>query len=99
MIDELKNGISALSAMLGVFRQIKDVLPDSPQQEALSAQLDAAERQLKLSEAQVAHALEYPLCRCTFPPQIMLFDKDKDADICPLCGHSEERQHSSVSVF
>ena len=50
----------------------KALLSDRGQRETLESTLEEAERASRLAEAQIAKALGYHLCRCTFPPQIML---------------------------
>lgn len=38
------------------------------------------------SEAELAKKLGYKLCRCSFPPEIMLWNKDHGASFCPKCN-------------
>ena len=71
-IDGVRTGIDLLRSIFGLVRDAKDALPESGKKEAITRSLEEAERQLRLAEAQVARALGYMLCQCTFPPQIML---------------------------
>lgn len=51
----------------------------------LEQEIAKAERLLKASEAAAAKAMGYRLCRCTFPPQIMLWKKTEKVHVCPEC--------------
>ncbi len=68
----------------------------TPQQDkALDEALDHAVRTAAIAEAEVAKALGYELCKCQFPPTIMLtvgykLDRGKAGSgpvyECPRCG-------------
>ena len=70
-------------------------MPDSKNKDVISQSLDNADKAIKLAEVQVAQALGYQLCMCTFPPQIMLSKGYKEHNyhneeefICSNCGKS-----------
>ncbi len=70
-------------------RQVKDLLPTDAKRQEAEERLNVAERSLQMAEAQVANELGYRLCKCTWPPQIMLSRGSKEYDEifeCPLCG-------------
>lgn len=76
---------------IGAVKDAKDLLPDKGQREALDKTLDEAERASRLAEAQIAKALGYHLCQCTFPPQIMLsvgYGELQERFECPKCGNA-----------
>ena len=86
-------------AMTGV-KQLKDSLPNGPEKEAVAQALQRAQEEFKRAEAQAAQALGYPLCQCTWPPQIMRkVDQSRHSPgywRCPQCDHVENVQpHSS----
>jgi hypothetical protein len=94
-MQSVKVGLSLLGEAIGLAKKAKDVLPDSENKEAITRSLDEADKASKLAEAQIAQALGYTLCKCTFPPQVMLSKGYKEADyaqveefICPLCKRS-----------
>jgi hypothetical protein len=94
-MENVKVGLSLFSEAIGLAKKVKDVLPESQDKEAISKGLDEADKAAKLAEAQVAHALGYELCKCTFPPQIMLSQGYKELShnheeefICPKCQKS-----------
>ncbi|GEM77006.1 hypothetical protein [Vibrio sagamiensis] len=54
-----------------------------------------------MAEAQIAQALGYQLCKCTFPPQIMLsvgYRDFEEAFECKLCGKSSQRPERSAHI-
>ena len=84
---EFLAAIQSFKALLDVFKMAKDTLPDdSPQKAEITMQINAAEKATQLAEAQAAETLGYPLCQCTWPPQIMLRDSKRDVSICGKCG-------------
>ena len=86
VIPDVFKGIMAIIALL---KQAKDLLPDSSEKRAVEQSLEEAERKSKLVEAQIADALGYQLCKCTFPPQIMLsigFRQGLEYFSCERCG-------------
>jgi hypothetical protein len=81
--------LTAAKTALDIFKGIRSELPQGPKADDAQRQIERAEQALKLSEAELAKALGYKLCECTFPPQIMLWNEQEDAHICPRpeCGH------------
>jgi hypothetical protein len=72
-------------------KAVKDFFPkgSKKEQEQFEINLANAERQTVLIESQLALALGYKLCLCTFPPQIMLQTGMIDGRwnySCPKCG-------------
>lgn len=66
-----KTVIDAFRSALGLFRDAQGILPEGEKKDAIGASLDAAERQLRLAEAQIAQSLGCRLCQCEFPPAPM----------------------------
>lgn len=94
-MEGVKVGLSLFGQALGLVKQTNDLLPDSKDKEAIEKTLEEADKAVKLAEAQIAQVLCYKLCKCTFPPQIMLSNGYKEVDysqqeefICPLCKKS-----------
>lgn len=91
-IQAIKAFGDAALTYLKISREIKDSFPDSDEKEQLEEQLIAAESAKETAEAQLAQALGYKLCQCTFPPQIMLSIGYKEINYsmrevfeCPKC--------------
>ena len=79
--------IAAAKTTLDLFKGIWGMLPQGPNKDDIQKKIEEAERQLKLSEAELAKGLGFRLCRCTFPPQIMLWQEGERASVCPQCGN------------
>ena len=101
VIENLKIGLSLFSETLGLVRTAKDVLPESADREAIEKSLDRADTASKLAEAQIAQALGYKLCQCTFPPQVMLsvgYKGSVEEFRCSLCDKSSIAPPVSVEI-
>ncbi len=93
--DELNTGLDAFRSAVGLAKNTKDLLPEGPQRDAVMEGLEKAERATQLAKAQIAQTLGFPLCRCTFPPQIMLSEGRRGSGYnrwedyrCPECGRA-----------
>jgi hypothetical protein len=53
----LKEGLTSLGIAVGIYKQIKDSLPEGSKKEEVDEALKKAERQLKLAESQIAQGL------------------------------------------
>jgi hypothetical protein len=78
--------ITAAKSVLDIFKGIRSELPKGPDADKVQRQIEKAEAALKSSDAELAKNLGYRLCKCKFPPEIMLWHTDERADICPACG-------------
>lgn len=68
-----KAAIDAVRSLVDLRRSLRDAGRTSPEDEAkVDRALDHAEESLQLATANIAKALGYELCRCTFPPTPML---------------------------
>jgi hypothetical protein len=79
--------IGAIKTVIDIFKGIKSELPAGEKAEKAQAGIDKAEAALKTAEADVAKTLGFKLCKCTFPPQIMLWKENLKTNVCPSCGH------------
>jgi hypothetical protein len=72
-VAALKPTFEAIRSALGMLKDAKDLLPaDDQRQAAISQALVTAESSSRIAEAEIAKALGYELCKCDFPPTIML---------------------------
>ena len=74
---------------VGFLKQVKDLLPTDSRRQEAERILEEAERSLEMAEAQVAKELGYRLCKCSWPPQIMLskgFKEYNEVFECSACG-------------
>lgn len=82
-------GISILSPLVSMIKSIVDMLPKR-EKEVASQKIIEVEEKLQIAEAQIAKVLGYEICRCTWPPQIMLHAGEAEYGEkfrCPACGH------------
>ena len=91
-MENLTEFFGAAKSALDLFRGIQAELPSGPLSEEAERQIETAAKALKVSEAQLAQSLGFRLCKCTWPPQIMLWHKDNAATICPACGDARSDQ-------
>lgn len=81
-------GISVLGSLVSTIKSVIDMLPKK-EKEAASQKLVEVEEKLQIAEAQTAKGLGYEICRCTWPPQIMLHAGEAEYGEkfrCPACG-------------
>jgi len=92
-IVEALQFLKPLKDAFGLLKEAKDLLPESPKKTEVIVKIEEAEESLKIAKTEAAKALGYYLCKCTFPPQIMLFDKSENVFKCPRkeCGHEIKR--------
>lgn len=93
-LTDLKTAFDMMKMAIGIAKDAKDLLPEGEKKQTLVNSLSTAERHTQIAEAQMAGAMGYQLCRCTFPPQIMLRVGYKTQDYavqehfrCPKCGN------------
>jgi hypothetical protein len=92
----LKSMFEGFRAALGMVRDVRDLRGSDPEKaKAIEAALEAAERGAKTAEAEIAKALGYELCKCEFPPNMMLtvgshYGRGRQGPVfeCPKCGYN-----------
>jgi hypothetical protein len=80
---------------LDVMKAAKELIPVDRRPE-MDRAIEQADQQLRRSDAALAQALGYPLCRCTFPPQVMLAN-GRDGYYCPGCKRDTGPQYAEVA--
>jgi hypothetical protein len=85
-VPELTAYLTAAKTTLDLFKGIRSELPQGPKTDEAQREIEKAEQALKNSQAEFAKALGFRLCRAHFPPEIMLWNYERQADICPACG-------------
>jgi hypothetical protein len=104
-----KSGMEGMRGALTLWRDFKGTLPEGKREEVEKA-IELSEKQLQLAEAQIAKALGYQLCTCTFPPTPMLkvgycatltpiperglAYQNRDVHECPKCHQTDARGDS-----
>jgi hypothetical protein len=69
------------------FKGIRDKLPAGKQRDEINEKIKRAEDLLSRADTELAQKLGFELCKCAFPPKIMLWDESQSASICSSCGH------------
>jgi hypothetical protein len=95
-IAELKPTFDAVRSALSLLKEAKDLLPAGDhRQAAISQALATAESSSRIAEAEIAKAFGYELCKCEFPPTIMLAVGYHSTGTtrgpvheCPKCGYN-----------
>lgn len=94
----LKTVFETLRSAIGLVRDARDLKqPDAMQTRAIEDALQTAEKAARIAEAEIAKALGYELCKCEFPPNIMLtvgYHNERGGGRkgpvyeCPRCGQN-----------
>lgn len=94
-IKEIMEGIGYFKSVLSTIKEVITIWPKSKEKQIsqslqeISTRVQLAEVQLAKAELQLAKGLGYELCKCTWPPQIMLFTGEAqygEKFRCPACG-------------
>jgi hypothetical protein len=91
--------LTAGKTALDILKSVRELLPKGEESEEAGRKLDEAERSLKLSEAELAKNLGFRICRCAFPPNIMLWNERERAHFCAACGHRYPPKASEVGTL
>jgi hypothetical protein len=78
--------LTAAKTALDIIKGVRSQLPKGPEADKAQQQIEKAEAALKTSEAELAKSLGFQLCKCSFPPPIMLWSAAERTNICPACG-------------
>lgn len=83
--SDITEWLGAGKTALDVMKAARDMMPKGKDKDAVDGKITETEKALEMAAAPAAKALGYRLCRCTFPPQIMLWQKEANASVCPAC--------------
>ncbi len=81
----------AAKLALDTAASVKTLLPSGPRRDEIAVKVAEAETALSASNAMLAQGLGFRLCKCTFPPQVMLYRHAAHHDVCPACGYKVRR--------
>ena len=98
-IKELVEFFTLGKTAIDMIRAAAELLPPNKKKEGL-ATVAAAQQALEASKAELASRLGHKLCKCTFPPQIMLWNERRKSDICPnpSCGREVSYGPKSLEI-
>lgn len=98
MIAELTALLDLAKRLIALVKDVSEALPNGAEKQDVEKQLDAAKRDLELTESSTAKDLGYELCQCTFPPKIMLFTGNKNIFKCPACGNKVDKSREYAGI-
>jgi hypothetical protein len=94
-IAAFRESLRAVSAA----RAVWGFLPSKKKRREAKAALANAEKKVALLEAEMAKALGYEICHCTFPPPVMVLKEGHDKIFkCPGCGREQDTSPACVTV-
>jgi hypothetical protein len=103
MLGQLTQAFDALRATVRLAKGTVNSISDLRARAEARKSVEELERSAQLAEAEMAKALGYQLCRCTFPPQIMLtigFNENGDPKHqCGACGSVVARRRPRMRVY
>ena len=85
-IEDITAYLGAGKTVLDLFKGIRDELPEEAKSKHIDDKIKDAEAALKASKVELAKVLGFRLCRCAFPPEIMLWKREQRKSVCPRCG-------------
>jgi hypothetical protein len=104
-ISAVKTTFDALRTAIGLVKDTKELLPKNDTTAVITAALVTAESSSRIAEAEVAKALGFELCKCSFPPSIMLTVGEHNGRSklgtgpvyeCPRCGSTRQVRSRTI---
>lgn len=86
IVHDIVEYVTAAKAGIEALKVAKSMLPAGKEADKVQSEIDKAEGAVDQAKAEAAKKLGFQLCRCEFPPPIMLWDKDQRKSVCPKCG-------------
>jgi hypothetical protein len=87
--------VATIKSAIDLLKSAATLLPTGKDREKIERQLTEAVALLARSDAKLAHELGYQLHRCTFPPQIMVLNKE-DMWVCPSCDKQDDGMPATI---
>ena len=88
-IDSLTKGLGLVSTAITTLKSLKELIPAGDRKRHVEQELEEAENNMKIAEAEIAKGFNYQLCNRHFPPGIML-DIAPFKSKCNTCGNVED---------
>jgi len=86
----IKTAFSLCKEVIDLLKKAKEIIPNGIEKKTIDSKIEEAEKSFKIAESKLAQELGYQLCRCTWPPQIMIcieHEEYGDKVQCPNCKH------------
>jgi DNA-binding CsgD family transcriptional regulator len=95
----LKTMFDAVRSAIGIAKDARAIKQTSlDDRQAFDRAIDQAEQAASLAQAQVAQLLGYQLCRCTFPPAVMLTVGTFNGRAAHIADFTSKRAASAIRV-
>jgi hypothetical protein len=94
--QNLLSGLALAKSAVEIASSAVDLIADSTKREAARTALDQSKRAFALAEIQIAQQLDYPICRCEFPPLICTSDANHKFT-CPKCGADNTPHYGAIN--
>ncbi len=88
-IDSLTKGIGLVSNTITTLKRLTDLIPATDKKQDVEKQLEDAENNMKIAQAEIAKGFNFQLCHRHFPPGIMLEIAPYKSK-CNTCGNVEK---------
>jgi len=88
MIEEIASILGIAKSAIDIGKEAKELIPEGKEKDLIGKQIALTEKELAIAEASAAKEFGYDLCKCTFPPQIMLYKKVDGVSECSECGNT-----------
>jgi hypothetical protein len=87
-MDELLMYFTYGKNAIDIVKGLLSLLPKGDKADQAKIEIEKADAALDTSKAELAKKLGFHLCRCQFPPPIMLWDNNQRVNVCPECGNT-----------
>lgn len=77
----------ASKALIELFRTVLPSIPSGEKRAEYESKLRIAEEAQRRADAVLAQQLGYLICKCTFPPNPMLWRQSQQIYECEVCGN------------
>ena len=72
IVEAYTKGLAGIRGVLELLKDVSTTLPKDAIGRSVEKRIQEVEHALQLANAEMGESLGYPLCRCTWPPQIMV---------------------------
>jgi len=90
------SGLTLAKSAVELASSAVGLITDSTKREAAKTALEQSKRAFALAEIQVAEQLDYPLCRCEFPP-VICTQGVNNLFICPKCNTDNTPRFGAIN--
>jgi hypothetical protein len=71
-IENISSALAVIKSTISTIKTAKNLLPKKEDKLKIEKKLEIAEKDLTIAESKIAQELGYQICKCSWPPEIML---------------------------